>query len=135
MPGEISVNNPLSQDHASLRFHAINELINVIVKNYNDKKPVYPIFEIFERQSEENEWILNVVVPEVKSWFPLNETKIMFDLYDLQSLLKKSFSCLNQSLIFSSSNRSNLPFLEINQLNVSNLGVMGYLTSPIPIKM
>lgn len=138
---EISVNNPLSEDHVSLRRHALFELLEVIEKNYREKRELKPVFEIFETQSTDYQpkWVINVLVPEKRDSFPLGGTKLAFDLFDIQALIRKATRYLNINPSFVKSGNIYEGFYEVNCLDIFmddiKLGSLGYLNSDLPFNL
>ncbi len=138
---EISVNNPLSEEHVSLRKHALFELLEVIKRNYRGKNELKPVFEISEEQflNRESKWILNVLIPEKRDLFLLGETKLAFDLFDIKALIEKTSRYLNSNFCFLKSENfddlfSKTNYLEIQE-NQMKIGSLGYLKTDLPFNV
>lgn len=94
----IEIDNPMSQDHCIYSYGVIDKLIEIAKNNRKFKNKDKPLFEVIKQQSRE--WALYILLPQADIGFPLNLTWIKNDIYDIQSLLKRSLKYINQEISY-----------------------------------
>ncbi|AEW45986.1 Phenylalanyl-tRNA synthetase beta chain [Mycoplasma haemocanis str. Illinois] len=132
------VENPISVDRVVYRHHGLYELLSVMEFNNDDGLEMHPVFEITYNPNG-NEEVLNVVIPEISESFPMCNTVISGNIFDLQSYLRRIFLLLDKSIEFKLCYGSKEPFWGVNLMYImdgdSILGYVGYLKTKLPMKV
>lgn len=136
-----SIKNFSSVLRTTMRVHAIKELLNVIINNFDNQNSYQSWFELFNIYWDNHSYqTLNLVAVPNQINSPFNNTKLSHDLYDLKTYISEIFKNLEQEIKFKIIDNSyqefNNVFVAENTAAVFNqedefLGYIGQLNLPI----